>query len=87
MTEHSIGRRVLGGRHRWECACGEWRTEWTFYTRPQDAPAALRHALGIRPADRLDPALERIREWRERKGLDILISRELPESDPNDGSN
>ena len=29
---------------RWECTCG-WATDWTFYTRPDDAAAAIRHQI------------------------------------------
>ena len=30
--------------HRWVCTCGQFATEWTLYTDPIAAPAAIRHA-------------------------------------------
>lgn len=41
---HDVTQDSYRGARRWVCPCG-WATEWTNYTDPHAAAAAIRHTI------------------------------------------
>jgi hypothetical protein len=46
MGEHHVTLQRDGGQRRWTCVCG-WHSDWSYYTDPQSAGRAVRHASGL----------------------------------------
>jgi guanyl-specific ribonuclease Sa len=41
---HDVTQEHHRGARRWVCSCG-WATDWTYYTDPHAAAAAVRHTI------------------------------------------